>query len=116
MPQAPQALERSAAQPTSPDRKAGAAKGAIEEGVVVSVEVAKRQEHGVRGPGGALEVGPGLGKLRCRGGEGSQEAGRRKRHPPVVWGTLQANASALDALVCPDFTQVLHDDSIVSNY
>lgn len=108
-------MGRSAAQPTSPDREAGAAKGAIEEGVAVSLEMANRQEHSVRGPGGALEVGPGLGKLRCRGGEASEEAGRRKHHPPVVWGTLQANASALDALVCPDFTQVLHDDSIVSN-
>ncbi|EIE19324.1 seven-hairpin glycosidase [Coccomyxa subellipsoidea C-169] len=31
---------------------------------------------------------------------------RRVYHVPLEWGTLHANASALDALVCPDFTQV----------
>ena len=76
-----------------------------EEGVVQE-GAAQEQLLEARGPGGALEMGPGLGQLNCRGEKGV----RRVYDVPLEWGTLHANASALDALVCPDFTQVLQVD------
>ncbi len=93
-----------AAAVTSPAAEQGTEGGAASEGGMLG-ERGDIGGHGAgaRGSGELLGVSEQGEEPQCR----EAVSARREHRLPLYWGWLHSNASALDALVCPDFTQVL---------
>ncbi|CAL8468306.1 g7846 [Coccomyxa elongata] len=75
--------------------------GASEGGVLVERGDIEGHGAGVGASGELLGVSEAGEEPQCR----EAVSARREHRFPLYWGWLHSNASALDALVCPDFTQ-----------
>ena len=89
-----------AAAVTSPAGEQGTEHGAASErGELGEREALQGQGVGAGGSAGLLGESE---EPQCR----AAVSARREQQLPLHWGWVHTNASALDALVCPDFTQV----------